>query len=241
MFIEAAKLWDQTLCVFPVDLDRTSDEEILLLGCTCLPIIRFCNRDNKSKPSGPRPVLRLAIILRWQSAIREALDRAQLLQVPRLANAETAVVVLPRLVHTDSSSAPYRDYDEPRFPVLGRTIGRWWCGRMYRVFLDPNVGDVALTELAIGVDLAEAGLDDAPLLVLEAFSARRSTRRGRTLLRLRRTQTRLWIHGAVGAGHVEGRVGAIARVAVVAVWRRARHGTGREGAGGGDAVLDGIM
>jgi hypothetical protein len=112
---------------------------------------------------------------------------------------------------------------------------------MYGIFLDPNMGDVALAQLAIGVELAEAGLDDAPLLVLEAFGARRSTRRGRTLLRLRRTQTRLWIHGAVGAGHVEGRVGAIARVAVVAVWRRARHGTGREGAGGGDAVLDGIM
>jgi hypothetical protein len=51
------------------------------------------------------------------------------------------------------------------------------------------------------------------------------------------------VHGAVGAGHVEGRVGAIARVAVVAVWRRrrARHGTGREGVGGADAVVDDIM
>jgi hypothetical protein len=57
---------------------------------------------------------------------------------------------------------------------------------MYGVFLDPNMGDVALAQLAIGVDLAEAGLDDAPLLVLEAFSARRGTRRGRTL---RCTQT----------------------------------------------------
>lgn len=109
---------------------------------------------------------------------------------------------------------------------------------MRGVFLNANMCNVALAQLAIGVNLAEAGLDDAPLLVLEAFGARRSTRRGRTMLRLRRTQTRLWIHGAVGAGHVEGRV---ARVAVVAVWRRARHGTGREGAGGGDAVLDGIM
>jgi hypothetical protein len=186
VLIKPAKLWDQALCVFPVDLDRTSDEEVLLLGCTCLPIIRLCNRDNKSKPPGPRPVLRLAIILRWQSTIRKALDCAQLFQVPRLANAEAAVVVLPCLVHTDPSSAPYRDYDEPRFPVLGWTIGRWWCRRMYRVFLDPNMGDVALTQLAIGVDLAEAGLDDAPLLVLEAFGARRSTRRGRAL---RRAQT----------------------------------------------------
>jgi hypothetical protein len=57
---------------------------------------------------------------------------------------------------------------------------------MYRVFLNANMGDVALAQLAIGVDLAEAGLDDAPLLVLEALGARRSTRRGRTL---RRTHT----------------------------------------------------
>jgi hypothetical protein len=40
---------------------------------------------------------------------------------------------------------------------------------------------------------------------------------------------------------VEGRVGAIARVAVVAVWRRARHVTGREGVGDADAVVDNIM
>jgi hypothetical protein len=241
VLIETPKLWDQALCVFPVDLDRTGDEEILLLACTRLPIVRLRDRDNKSKPSCPRPVLRLAIIFRWQSTVREALDRAQFFQIPRLANAETAVVVLPCLVHADSSSAPYRDYDEPRLPILGRTVGRWRRRRVYGVFLDPNMGDVALAQLAIGVDLAEAGLDNAPFLVLEAFGARRSTRRGWTLLRLRRTQTRLWIHGAVGAGHVEGRVGAIARVAVVAVWRRARHGTGREGVSGGDAVFDDIM
>jgi hypothetical protein len=186
VLIEAAKLWDQALCVFPVDLDRTSNEEILLLGCTRLPIVRLRNRDNKSKPSGPRPVLRLTIILRRQSAIRKALDRAQLFQVPRLANTETAVVVLPRLVHADSSRTPHCNYNEPRLPILGRTVGRRRRRRMYRVFLNANMGDVALAQLAIGVDLAEAGLDDAPLLVLEALGARRSTRRGRTL---RRTHT----------------------------------------------------
>jgi hypothetical protein len=47
---------------------------------------------------------------------------------------------------------------------------------MYGVFLDPNMCDVALAQLAIGIDLAEAGLDDAPLLVLEAFGARHCTR-----------------------------------------------------------------
>jgi len=202
VFIEAAKLWDQALGVLPVDLDRTGDEEILLLTCTRLPIVWLRNRNNKSKPSGPRPILRLTIILRRQSTVRKTLNRAQLLQVPRLANAETAVVVLPCLVHADSSSTPYRNYNEPRLSILGRTVGRRRRGRMYGVFLDPNMRDVALAQLAIGVDLAETGLDDAPLLVLEAFSARCSTRRRRTLLRLWCTQTRLWVHGAIGAGHV---------------------------------------
>jgi hypothetical protein len=40
--------------------------------------------------------------------------------------------------------------------------------------------NVALAQLAIGVNLAEAGLDDAPLLVLETLGAR-STGRLRTL------------------------------------------------------------
>jgi len=97
------------------------------------------------------------------------------------------------------------------------------------------MGDVALTELAIGVDFTEAGLDNAPLLVLEAFSARHSTRRGRTLRRLWRAQTRHRVHG------VEGRVGAIARVAVVAVWRSARHGRGKEGVSFADAAVKDIM
>jgi hypothetical protein len=35
--------------------------------------------------------------------------------------------------------------------------------------------DVALAQLAIGINFAEAGLDDAPLLVLEALGARHTT------------------------------------------------------------------
>jgi hypothetical protein len=43
---------------------------------------------------------------------------------------------------------------------------------MRGVFLNANMCNVALAQLAIGVNLAEAGLDDAPLLVLEALGAR---------------------------------------------------------------------
>jgi len=121
--IEATQLWDQTLCILPVDFDRTGDEEILFLARTRLPIVRLRDRHNKSEPSGPRPVLRLAIILWRQSTVRKALYRAQLFQVPRLANAETAIVVLSCLVHANPSSAPHRNYNEPRLPILGRTVG----------------------------------------------------------------------------------------------------------------------
>jgi hypothetical protein len=79
--------------------------------------------------------------------------------------------------------------------------------------------------LAIGVCLAEAGLNDAPLFVLESISARHAGRHAsgrRTLLLLWRSHTRLRVHGAIRAGHVERRVGAIAHVAV-AVWWRTRH------------------
>jgi hypothetical protein len=97
--------------------------------------------------------------------------------------------------------------------------------------------NVALAQLAIGVNLAEAGLDDAPLLVLETLGARGTGRlRALRLLRHgRRSQTRLRVHGAIGAGHVERRVGAIAHVAV-AVGRLARHVAAGEGVAGWAAV-----
>jgi hypothetical protein len=41
--------------------------------------------------------------------------------------------------------------------------------------LNADVCDVALAQLAIGVSFAEAGLDDAPLLVLEALGAGHTT------------------------------------------------------------------
>jgi hypothetical protein len=64
--------------------------------------------------------------------------------------------------------------------------------------------NVALAQLAIGVNLAEAGLDDAPLLVLEALGARHTTLLGMLLLLWhgRRSQARLRVHGAIGARHV---------------------------------------
>ena len=95
---------------------------------------------------------------------------------------------------------------------------------MRGVFLNANMCNVALAQLAIGVGLAEAGLDDAPLFVLEALGARHTAWLGMLLL-LWRSQARLRVHGAVGARHVQRRVRAIAHVAV-AVGRMARHGSG---------------
>lgn len=90
------------------------------------------------------------------------------------------------------------------------------------IFHDADVGDVALAELAIGVGLAEAGLDDAPLLVLEALGAGDTSGTWTLGGLLRRVQAGGRVHAAAGSGH-ELRVGAIAHVAVP-VRRRARHG-----------------
>ena len=101
---------------------------------------------------------------------------------------------------------------------------------MYCVFLNANMCDVAFAQLSIGVNLAEAGLDDAPLFVLESLGARRTSRCWALLLlcHIRRSHTALRVHGTIRAGHVERWVGAIAHVAV-AVGRRARHCAREEG------------
>lgn len=95
---------------------------------------------------------------------------------------------------------------------------------MYGIFLYPDVRDVALAQLAIGVDLAEAGLDYAALLVFEAFGARHASRGRARLLggRGRGSMARLRVQSAIRARHVEGRVGTIAHFAVT-VGRRAGH------------------
>lgn len=97
---------------------------------------------------------------------------------------------------------------------------------MRGIFLYPDMRNIALAKLSIGVDFAEAGLDDAPFLIFEAFRARHAGRRW-PLLALRHvrcTQARLRVQSAVGARHIQSRIGAIAAHVAVAVGRRARHG-----------------
>lgn len=230
LVIESTKLRDQSFGVLSINLDRAGNKEVLLLRRACLPIVRFCDCDNKSKAASPRPVLSLPVVLGRQGTAREALNRTELFQIPSLAYAETPVVVLSCLVHAHSPGTSDRNYDQTRLPVLRRTIWRRRRRGVCGVLLNANVRDIALAHLAIGVGLAEARLDDAPLLVLEALGARRASRRW-TLLLLWRTQAGLRVHGAVRAGHVQCLLRAIAHAAhvAVAVWRSARHGdTGKE-------------
>lgn len=86
---------------------------------------------------------------------------------------------------------------------------------MRGIFVDPDVGDVALAQLAIGVEFAEARFDDAPFLVLEALGARHAGGGGALLLLSGCGEARLGGH-AWCRGHGQGRR-AIARVAVGAV------------------------
>ena len=120
--------------------------------------------------------LHVALRRRWggrSGAIRttERLNGTHLFQIPRLANTETAVIVLPRLLHSHSSRTSHRNDDEPRLLIAFHAVRRRRGGRIYGILCDPDVGDVTLGELAVGVEFAEAGGDEAALLILEALSA----------------------------------------------------------------------
>lgn len=168
--VKPLQLRHQSFSVLPVNLDRACNEEILLFARARLPVVRLSDRHNEPDAPCPLPVLRLPIIS-WRLLPSKSLDRAQLLQVPGLANTEAAVVVLARLVHAHSARVPHGDDNQPWLLVVRIAVRRRRRGRMGGIFHDADVGDVALAELAIGVGLAEAGLDDAPLLVLEALGA----------------------------------------------------------------------
>lgn len=72
----------------------------------------------------------------------------------------------------DSARVPHGDDDDPVLLARGRRIGRRGRLRESPVFLDADVGDVRLLELALLVHLGEAALGDAAPLIVEALGAR---------------------------------------------------------------------
>lgn len=106
-------------CVFAVDLDQTSNEEILLFGRGSLPVVRFRDGDNEAYITGPLVVVLLG---RRGIGIRvsKRLNGRQVLEIPGFANREGAVVVLTSLVHTNTASATDSNYDDARLLVVRR-------------------------------------------------------------------------------------------------------------------------
>jgi hypothetical protein len=172
VLIETPQLRYLALGIFTIDFDRTRNEEVLLLGCPGLPVIRLRDGHSESHASCPLPELRLPVTLRWKGATREGLDGGQLLQVPSLANAEAAIVVLPGLVHSNTPCRAHSDDDQARLFGVRWRLGRRWSGRMLGILLDADMSDVGFGELATLVKLGEARLDDTLLLILEALRPR---------------------------------------------------------------------
>ena len=100
------------------------------------------------------------------------MDCGQLFQIPRFADAEASIVVLPRLVHPHSSRRSHRNDDQSRLLVVRRAVRRRRRRRIVPILLNSNMRDVRFGELAALVCLGEARLDDSSLLILEALSSR---------------------------------------------------------------------
>lgn len=171
LVIEASQLGSLALCVFAIDFDCARYEEILLLARARLPVVRLGDGDDEALAAGPGAVAGLSLALGRMRRIRKRLDARELLHVPCLANTEAAIVVLSRLVHAHAARRPHGDDDQTGLLVLWGAIRRRWCGGMGAIFLDPDVRDVAFGQLPIRVELREATLNDAALLVLESLGA----------------------------------------------------------------------
>jgi hypothetical protein len=52
-FIEADEVWNSSIGVFLEDLDQASNEELLLLGGSGMPVVRLSYRDCESNVSSP--------------------------------------------------------------------------------------------------------------------------------------------------------------------------------------------
>lgn len=174
--VEPLQLGYLALGVLPVDLNCTRNEEVLLLARSRLPVVRLGDGHGEAGAARGRAILSLLIALRRRRRIGKRLDARQLLHVPRLANAEAAIVVLARLVHAHAAGGAHGDDDQARLLVLGRSIGRRRRGGVLAIFLDANVCDIALGQLPVRVQLGEARLDDAALFILEALCPRHAWR-----------------------------------------------------------------
>lgn len=170
--VETLQLRHESFGVLAVDLDSTGNEEVLLLARPGLPVVRLRDCHHKSDAARPQSMLGLLFRLGRSRRMREGLDRGQLLHIPRLANAKAPVVVLACLVHPDSPGIPDRNDDKARLLAGVGTVWRRRRRGMCGILHNADMGDVALGQLAALVELGEAGLDDAALLIFEALCAR---------------------------------------------------------------------
>lgn len=172
---EAGQDGEVALCVFVVDLHHTADEELLLFGCTSLPVVWLGDCHHEAFFASPLSLLVFFLALWLQ--VHEVVDGGEVLHGPCFANREGAIGVLSRLVQLDAPGVAHRDHDDATLLVGGGRGGRRRRLGIYGVFLDADVGDVGLLQLALVVELGKAALGDAAALVVESLGARHATAR----------------------------------------------------------------
>lgn len=155
LLVKAFELRDLAFGILPVDLHSTGDEELLFLCRARLPIVWLCDCDGEPCAACPLPVLCLSFALRWKRRV-EGFDRRELLHIPSLTYTKAPIVILTRLVHSHSSSRSHRNDNQAGLFIGLGAVRRRRCGGMRGIFVDSNVGDIRLGELAALVDLGEA-------------------------------------------------------------------------------------
>jgi hypothetical protein len=94
--IESGQDGEVSFSVLVVDLNHTSNKELLLFGGTSFPIVRLTNGDGKALL--PSPLLALRLFFSSGVEMCVVLHGREFLHRPRLANRKGAIGILPSLV-----------------------------------------------------------------------------------------------------------------------------------------------
>ena len=158
--------------VFSIYLDQTGNKEFLFLICLCLPIVWLAKIHSEADIASPGTLLRIPF---W---ICEGVNAGHVVEIPCLPDGECSVRILFGFMHAHPAGLAHSDNNDPR--LLGLRCSCLWRRRgsgVCRELEDTNMRNVCLKKRVIDrILLAEAAIDDPPLLLLEALSSCRHAR-----------------------------------------------------------------
>jgi hypothetical protein len=152
--VKARELWSLATSILSIDLDQTRNEKLLLLVSLSLPVIRLPQRNDEAGVAGPFSASRCDM------GSSKGFDMCEVVEVPRLANGESAVGVLLGLVHPHTPRLPYGDYDNSRLVAIGAArLTRGWNRRMLG---DADVRNIGLEHCMKSVTSCVGKVADGP-------------------------------------------------------------------------------